>query len=101
MRVVVHVDRLVLDGFPAGTNTRQLAAAVERGLSRLLAAAQFERWRGGVTEHVTAPGGGVSAADTPEAIGQSIARAAGFGIATTQAGAAQPAFGINGGEQPR
>jgi hypothetical protein len=101
MRVVVHVDRLVLDGFPAGTNTRQLAAAVERGLSRLLAAAQFERWRGGVIEHVTAPGGGVSAAHRPEAIGQGIARAVSFGITAAQAGDIQSDFGIAGGEHRR
>jgi len=101
VRIVVHIDRLVLDGFPAGANTRQLAAAVERELCRLLTAAPFESWRGGAIDHVAAPGGGFSATERPEVIGQAIARAAGFGIAAAQPAAVQPAFPIMGGEQPR
>ena len=99
MRIVVHIDRLVLDGFPAGANTRQLRAAVERELSRLLVARPPDSWRGGAVERVTAPGGVFNAADRPEAIGRGVARAAGFGIATTQAGDVQLAFAGSGGEQ--
>jgi hypothetical protein len=100
MRIVVDIDRLVLDGFPAGADTRQISAAVERELSRLLSAAPPESWRGSAVEHVAAPAGGFAAADSPAAIGGGIARAVGFGIATTQAYETQPAFVGTNGEQP-
>jgi hypothetical protein len=100
MRIVVHIDQLVLDGFPAGANTRRISAAVERELSQLLSVAPSDPWRSSVLENVAAPPDRFAAADSPRAVGRGIARAVGFGIATTQAREVQPVFLGTSGEQP-
>jgi hypothetical protein len=102
MRIVVHIEQLVLDGFSEGTDRRKIQAAIEHELSRLLAVAPSSaKWRGGAVDLVNAPAGSFIAADRSQAIGHNIARAAAFGIATAQAGAVRPAFATHGGAQPR
>jgi len=100
MKIVVHIDRLVLEGFPPGVNTRRLGAAVERELTRTLLATPFENWRGGDVDHIAAPNGGLTATDGPEALGRSIAQAASFGVSATQQGDIQPPRTGRGEEQP-
>jgi hypothetical protein len=101
MRIVVHIQQLVLDGLPNGTDRREIQVAIARELSRLLvAAAPSARWRGGAVDLVNAPADAFTA-ERPQAIGHSIARAAAFGIAAAQADAVRSAFATHGGAQPR
>ena len=90
MKIVVHIDRLILDDVGAQPGLARLQAALEQELTQALAA----------TAHVT-PGAGLTAsvgADAPidisrgpEAIGQAIARAAHARIVAARAESPQPA----------
>lgn len=76
--VDLHIDRLVLDGLPAGaTGSRQLQAAVEAELGRLLTERGLPRAlaiRGDI-ERVDAGQVKTGAIARPEAAGAEIARA--------------------------
>lgn len=99
MKIVLHIERLVLEGLAAETNARQLGAAVEQELSRLLMARRREGWRNGAVDAVSAPGG-FTVADRPAQIALGIARAASIGIGTAQAGDVVTAFPRPGEKAP-
>jgi hypothetical protein len=81
VKIVVHVDRLVLDGL--GTEPRHAArvqAAVEREVARLLGGAPRGAFGGGAVPHVRAPELRYAPGDSPERTGAGIAASVHDGI---------------------
>jgi hypothetical protein len=77
MRIVLHIDHLVLDGLPleAGQGAR-VSAAVERELARLLGSATGFAGplaRGGAVPRVAGPDIALGSAERPDAIGSKVA----------------------------
>jgi hypothetical protein len=84
MKILVHIDRLVLEGLPASVDKRRVSAAIQHELPRYLLRVATECWRGGVFESMTVPFSPLLPAPRPDTIGLGIARAAGFAIASSQ-----------------
>jgi hypothetical protein len=100
MKIVVQIDRLVLDGFSAEIDTRRIRAAIERELSRLLARTPAApQWRGATVDQAAAPAGEFAAANRPETVGRRIAEAANFAIASVQSLNAHHIRGRGRGEE--
>jgi len=81
--IVLHIDRLVLDGIPlAHGDSRVLHAAVEQELSRLLATGVIAPalLAGGAVPRVTAPSIALPSAASATVLGQRIAAAVHGGI---------------------
>jgi hypothetical protein len=100
MKIFVHIDRLVLDGLPASVDKRRLSAAIQHELPRYLRTVSPECWRGGVFGRMTVPFSPLLPTERPYAIGLGIARAAGFGIASSQTVHQESASWDVGGEHP-
>lgn len=91
MKIVLHVDRIVLDGLDvAPGDAPRIRAAVERELARLFAGTPTERFTGGATPRLSAPGIASVRGETPEALGGRIAAAVHGGLSTEYGGAARP-----------
>jgi hypothetical protein len=83
MNINLHIDRLVLEGFPVRSLEGTLVRiAVERELARLLAESGLpERWRGGgAVPQVLPPQFSFVPGARPAAIGRYIARSVYRGI---------------------
>jgi hypothetical protein len=81
--IVLHIDRLVLDGIPlAPGDSRVLHAAVERELSRLLATGALAPalLDAGAVPRVTAPSIALPSTASAAVLGQRIAAAVHGGI---------------------
>ncbi len=98
MKIVVHIDRILLDGIPAKLDPQRLSATIETELSRFLKAAPLERWRHGAIDDVAASVASVSSTKRPDAIGRGIARATGSVIRRFQATNVEHAFSNITGE---
>jgi len=78
MNVVLHIERLLLDGLPlTAAQGAQVRAAVERELARMLAGGGVaDALRGGgAVPQVPAPHIALAPAERPDAIGRHVARA--------------------------
>jgi hypothetical protein len=95
MRIVLHIDRLVLDGFPA-MNTRRLGEIVERELARSLASHSTARWTGVSVDRVASPLVHAAPIDNHAALGRGVARALQSAISSTQG---ETKVAANGGPQ--
>jgi hypothetical protein len=84
MKIVVHIDRLMLDGLPANTDVRRLGAEIERELSKSLTGYPLERWRGATIDRIASS---ISDAHGSFPLGRGVALALQSAIASTQAGA--------------
>lgn len=100
MKIFVHVDRLVLDGLPAPVDKRRLSAAIQHELRRYLRAVSPESWRGGMFGRMTVPFSPLLPDERSDAIGLRVARAAGFGIASSHTVHQESASWDVGGEHP-
>jgi hypothetical protein len=81
MKLVVHIDRLVLDGLAAGAGEPQrLREALEGELARLLRDAGTLPARTGAVPLVRAPAARLAPGATPEAAGALVARAVHRGL---------------------
>lgn len=98
MRIVVHIDRIVIDGVATKVDRRRLSSTIKSELAQFLKAAPLERWRNDAIEDVAAPVAPISATTQAEAIGRGIARAAGSVVTRVQATNVQHAFGKTTGE---
>lgn len=81
--IVLHIERLVLDGIPlAHGDARALHAAVEQELSRLLATGAIAPalLAGGAVPRVTAPSIALPSAGSATVLGERIARAVHGGL---------------------
>jgi hypothetical protein len=93
VKIVVHIDRILLDGVATKFDRQRLSSTIERELSRFLKAAPLERWRNDAIGDVAAPVAPISATKAPEAIGRGIARATGSVLTRSQATNPEQAFG--------
>lgn len=87
MKVELHIERLILDGFALTNRQRaQLQAAVEKELTRLLAAHGLsDEFQGGIAVPRVRAGAMQFGKDQPPArLGQSIARAVYEGIGNSR-----------------
>lgn len=73
LRIEVHIEEIVLDGFAPGDRHR-IADAVGRELRRLLAASPAPPWSGAETARLDAGAFDVRPGDGADAIGAGIAR---------------------------
>ncbi len=74
--VRLHIEHLVLDGFPAqGLDASRLHAALERELTRLLAQADSTAWTSRALDHLQAPVVQLATHADSAAWGRQIARA--------------------------
>lgn len=83
MKIVVHIDRLTLEGLPlASAQSPRLRRAIERELSRLLSRGGIATTlsRGGALPRIDAPSICFGARERPDALGRSIAGAVYGGI---------------------
>lgn len=88
MKIELHIDRLILDGFALTNRQRaQLQAAVEKELTRLLAAHGLsDEFQGGIAVPRVRAGAMQFGKDhQPARLGQSIARAVYEGIGNPKA----------------
>jgi len=88
MKIVLDIERLVLDGVTATpAEAARIGFAVERELTRLLGAAALppRLTSGGAVESVPAAHLDLAGRNTPEAIGQGIARAVHSGLSEAPA----------------
>ena len=96
MRIMVHVDRLVVDGFALNSaEGAQILAATQTELTRLLASSPIPaRLRlSEVVPSISAPAALLPTAKSPQAIGTHIARAIHVGL-----GGAEHCVGGAGGK---
>lgn len=82
MKIVVHIERLVLDGLlVTSAQGAHVGAALERELARLLAAdAGVRRLQGGAVPRVGAPAIALAQQPRPAEIGRQIAQSVYTGI---------------------
>jgi hypothetical protein len=83
MRVVLDIERLVLEGLPVtAAEARRIRTAVESELSRLLGACPIAArlLGGGAMPSLTAPPQRLAPRGTPEAVGIGIAQAVHRGL---------------------
>ena len=83
MKIVVHIDRLVLEGLPlTSAQSPRLRRAIERELSRLLSSGGIAAAlsRGGALPRIDAPSIRFGARERPDALGRRIAGAVYGGI---------------------
>ena len=88
MKIVLDIERLVLDGLAATpAEAARIGFAVERELTRLLRAAALPARlaAGGAVASVPAADLDLAGRNTPEAIGQGIARAVHGGLSEAPA----------------
>jgi hypothetical protein len=97
MKIVVRIDRILLDGISATFDLRRFSATLESELARFLKAAPLEGWRNHAIEAVAAPVAPVSATKQPEATGRGVARATGSVITGLQTTEVEHAFGATAG----
>lgn len=77
MKIRLHIERLILEGLPLeNRHGREVQAAVERELTRLLVAHGLgQEWQsGGAVPRVSAPGFQVVNENHPNRLGRQIAR---------------------------
>jgi hypothetical protein len=87
MKIVLHIDRLVLDGLPVGgSDSPRLRRALTRELTRLLGdGGVAQGLSGGVAvPRVAAPRLSCAAREKPDALGRKIAHAVYAGIGRPQ-----------------
>jgi hypothetical protein len=87
MNIVVHIERLILDGLPIGSGQGMLVqAALESELSRLLAEGGLASnlQSGGAFANVRASSISPAAGDHPTRLGQQIAQSVYGGIGSTK-----------------
>jgi hypothetical protein len=99
MKIVVHIDSILLDGLSAKLDPRRLSATIESELCRFLKAAPLEHWRNGAIDDVAAPIPPIVATRQPEAIGRGIARVTGSVITSSQTTQVEHAFGNTTGDR--
>ncbi|MBV9992204.1 MAG: hypothetical protein JOZ72_13045 [Alphaproteobacteria bacterium] len=83
MKIVLHIDRVVLDGLAvAGTDGPRLRRALARELTRLLADGGVAQGlsAGTVLPHIQAPRLSYAKREKPDALGAKIAQAVHAGI---------------------
>jgi hypothetical protein len=97
MKIVVHIDRILLDGIAATFDLQRFSATIESELSRFLKAVPLEVWRNDAIDAVTAPVAPILATKQPEAMGRGIARATGSLITRLQTTEVEHAFGSTAG----
>ncbi|WP_431822407.1 hypothetical protein [Burkholderia sp. F1] len=74
MKIVVRIERLVLDGLASEPgHPARLRAALESELARLVGEARAAGWRAGPAPVLRAPGLRHARGDAPETIGRRIA----------------------------
>jgi hypothetical protein len=100
MRIRVHIERLVLEGFRQRMDPHRLGVALERELARTLSDLSPAGWRGGAVDSISVPGPAVSATERPEGLARAITHATRSGIAAAQAGETHSAFGKTSGDPP-
>lgn len=88
MRIVLHIDRFVLDGFPM-MSAQRLGEAIERELTKLFASPSATRWSGATVDRVDPLIVNASPADTHTTLGRGVAHALHSAVASTQASANQ------------
>jgi hypothetical protein len=83
MKIILHINQLVLDGFPA-MDAQRLGRVIERELAVSLAALPAARWKGAAVDRVASPITNTSAITNHDALGRGVARALQSAISTTQ-----------------
>jgi hypothetical protein len=79
MKIVVHIDRLILDGIGAEPgDAPRIRAALEAELTRRLSGAPRDAFAGGAVPRIAAPQ--IRAGRTPEATGTHVAAAVAAGL---------------------
>jgi hypothetical protein len=86
MKVILHIDRFVLEGFPMMSDQR-LSEAIERELAKSFASLPAGRWSGAAVDRVAPLTVNASPADTHNTLGRGVARALHSAISSTQASA--------------
>ena len=86
MRIVLHIDRFVLEGFPM-MSTKQLGESIERELAKSFASLPDAPWSGATVDRVAPLTVNVSPADNHNNLGRGVARALQSAISSTQASA--------------
>ena len=88
MKIVLHIDRFVLDGFPM-MSAQRLGEAIEHELTKSLASLPAARWSGVAVDRVAALTVNASPVDDHNTLGRGVARALQSAISSTQASANQ------------
>jgi hypothetical protein len=88
MRIVLHIDRFVLDGFPM-MSAQRLGEAIERELAKLFASPSPTRWSGATVDRVAPLIVNASPADTHTSLGRGVAQALHSAVSSTQVSAEQ------------
>ncbi len=86
MKIVLHIDRIVLEGFTV-VSAQRLAEAIERELTNSLASIPTARWSGATVDRVAPLTVNVSPTDNHNTLGRGVARALQSAISSTQASA--------------
>jgi hypothetical protein len=84
MKIVLHIDRMVLDGCPARTDARQIGASIERELVQSLISVSTAGWRGIAVDRLASTLGDPITGAGPDALGRAIAGALQPVIVSTQ-----------------
>lgn len=74
MKLVIHIERLVLDGLPSSAQGPALQAALERELAGLLAQRPLTALSSGAMPHLAAPAIKLAAGSRPAQWGRQIAQ---------------------------
>lgn len=74
MRIVVKVDRVILDGLSGRVDTKRVGAAFEQELSRSLSTVSTEHWRGTSRDKIAA-NVALAGMNSADAIGRRLANA--------------------------
>lgn len=83
MKIVLHIDRFVLEGFPMMSAPR-LGEAIARELTKSLASLPAARWSGATVDRVAPLTVNASPADNHNTLGRGVARALQSAISSTQ-----------------
>lgn len=86
MRIVLHIDRFVLEGFPIMT-AQHLSEAIERELAKSFASLPAARWSGATVDRVAPLIVNASPADSHNTLGRGVAQALHSAISSTQVSA--------------
>lgn len=83
MKIVLHIDRLVLEGLPM-MSAERLGEAIERELTKSFASLPAARWSGASVDRVAPLTVNASPADNHNTLGRGVARALQSAISSTQ-----------------
>jgi hypothetical protein len=83
MKIVLHIDSVVLEGVPA-MSAKRLGEVIERELAMSLATLPAFRWTGATVDRVASPLVSTAPIDNHAGLGRGVARALQSAISSTQ-----------------